>query len=426
MPCPQINIGSRPGACVQDGTRLVEIFITNTSSTSITVEVDFENDGVSDYGPVPLAPGAMLAPTITHAYPAPGTYVARVIITLPDGKVCEQFLTIVVPPCCDIAVEARVGDCNADGTRDVTIVVDNNGSDAVIALDYGDGASEASVSIPAGTLEIFTHNYPASVTASYTATVTVTSPTGCTSITETFTVGRCDAGKGMCTLDVDTAISPCDEDGNRTLTFEATVTDPDDPSASMTGSLSINGSVVDTDSGAGMIEFEGSVTCPAGSLASVVVVVPGCITYTDDITLPPCDPVRPGDDTPGDDEDEDDDDDGGGGGGDGGGSLCGWLCVTYAVVLAADVFAAASAGAGGSIWSIIATILTSAAVVALTALLISICGFCEWMRCTFYGLGLAVLAGIVLWALGIAWAAWAIAIALAMAAALTPIYKSRC
>lgn len=429
--CYQFPINVRAGGCAAGARRVMSFIITNVTASPITIAIDFENDGADDYGPTALA--SSTAVTVSHDYVSGATYTAKITFTLSDGTVCAQYVTVVVPRCCEVSMHVRVDDDCDDGEREVIFTVENEDEILPVSfsLDYGDGTPPDTGTIPGDETVILEHNYDASTSSTYTAVLTITDPAGCMPLSETVVVPECpggpgggDDGGGTCpSISTDIDWSSCNARGERTMTATVVLTAAD-PAETVAAVLSLDGAVADSGSGIGVLELSGSELTDGDVELSIEVTEPSRCgsVQTTSIDFIGC--------TPEEEKEEDEDDDDGGGGGCSIWDVCCWLCGAYAIAVAGDVISATSSGGVGLILSVILSIAT----IALGGLLLATCGPCKWFSCTLYGLGLAFVAGLALLIIGgifanpplVAWGIAAMIVSAAAAGVLYPVYRKVC
>ncbi|HEX6750240.1 MAG TPA: hypothetical protein VF092_23305 [Longimicrobium sp.] len=402
--CPAITVAAQVGKCNPDGTRTVTLHASNAGPPVSSIYWVFGQSPPQIGSPFSLGVGTPHSEN--HDY-APGTYTATLMV----GEGCPGVpVTFTVEPCCpQITVSAKVGDCDRDGKRLVTLQATNAGPPANgIYWVYGDGSPNGSpFSLGVGTTNTSTHGYAPKTPASYTATlkipgcpdvpVTFDVPPCCPTVTISATVGACNAGKRDVTLHASStgpgtvnaywkfgdglqgALFPLgpNASGSEQHTYGAgpytvTLVLPDCPAQSLTLNVA---------------ECPPCPPCPPGC-TSIPDLPPGCI----DLTLPGC-PAGCVSGCAGCL----------GCGGSCMGCLCRILCWLWIILLAGYLLGIAT----GALANVVALAIATVVLVLFAWLYIKLCKLCSLVKCTWIALIVfivvvvfALLFGVVLVGLG--------------------------
>jgi hypothetical protein len=208
--------------CNADGTRTVtfNVTITDTSGSNTVAQWIFDSNVPTSKGNLLIIPPLGTQPdSETYNYAAPGIYTATLTIGLPLGCLPMDVPVNIeeCPPYCpqpsDVMV--TVGDCNTDGTRDVTFTFSTS---LTVDINFGDGSSPFHLS---GT-SITWHYLPV---GPYTAEFTVE---GCPPLQ--IPVGPLDECSGTTppecpeASDISVSVGDCNADGTRDVTFTFSTT----------------------------------------------------------------------------------------------------------------------------------------------------------------------------------------------------------
>ena len=311
-PCPTIAIAvPNAGDCNADGSRTVSISATVTVADAVAPAVgQWTFDGGD--GPTVVLSAGSQSVTITHDYPGDGSsHTVGFNVVLPEG--CQDGLRSFNVPACNaiqncpqVGTPTAViaGDCNADGTRTVTLnaTVTQGGGNGVFMQWSHDGAFGAAVAVTGQQQVQTTHNYPGDG-LEHEATLGVVSPQGCAGSSVVFRVPDCPVQPICPTVsftDPEVA-SECDSDGLRHVKVTAVVAPGSNGNIAATLELLDEGAVMSTlDSGAvtgRALTLEGETDLAPGDnyTARVTVASPlGCPGASTGIEVPSCDTPPPG------------------------------------------------------------------------------------------------------------------------------------
>ena len=264
--CPTADLRSELKECV-DSLRSVKLVADVTvppdPCPAVRVRWDF-GDGGSPSPWTTLAPGTVTAFESTHRYPCGNTYMAALHISPGSDFTCPPQQFQVHVPCCGccptLSLNPTVGPCDASGNRSVKV-----------AYTVAQPASpcppvEGKLEVAGQTVAV---NGPAPLSGTltppplapgqYTATLTLASPPGCPPVQAAFTVQPCDC----CPASVVTAEveEKCNADLTKHVKVQAVVTPI--PGCPVQAEMSVEGTVVDTGSGAApfTLEHEGDYDC---------------------------------------------------------------------------------------------------------------------------------------------------------------------
>jgi hypothetical protein len=101
---------------------------TDADGTVVRYEWDFENDGVFDYS-------SSTSASVSHVYPGPGTYVAKLRVTDDHGAVGMSAVNVTVNPA--VFVSATTGSPSNPGTRAQPLSTISGGLSKAVATGHG-------------------------------------------------------------------------------------------------------------------------------------------------------------------------------------------------------------------------------------------------------------------------------------------------
>jgi hypothetical protein len=288
--CPTLSDPAVQAAadCNADGTRTVTLSATVTLPGSAAVWVIWDYGDNNDSMPTEVSASGSIQ--TTHDY-QPGSYGAQLQV-LPPTNCPPLMIGVTVQPCIPCPTlgqgTAQYGDCNADGTRTVTLSVSlSGGVGSTVTWDFGDGNYSAPITVTSSGSATVTHNYDP---GSYNPTLSVTNPSVCgASVELSIDVPSCTPATCPNVTNLTASLSSgCAGQGNTvTATFSGTVSPP--PAAGTTIQFEWDfgdGSPSATSNSPSITHaYSSSGTFPVG----VVTICGDCVTQaTLDVIIPPC------------------------------------------------------------------------------------------------------------------------------------------
>lgn len=274
-----------------DGSQTVTLSATVTLPGSASVWVIWDYGDSNDSAPTEVNASGSIS--TTHDY-QPGSYGAQLQI-LPPTNCPPLLIGVTVQPsiaCPNLgAATAQYGECNADGTRTVTLTVSlSGGVGSTVTWNFGDGNYSAPITVTSSGSATVTHNYDP---GTYNPTLSVTNPSSCgDSVELSIDVPSCTPASCPNVTSLAATLSTgCAGQGNTvTATFSGTVSPPPPAGTTIQFEWDFGDGTPSATSNSPSIThaYSSPGTFPVG----VVTVCGDCVTQaTLDVTIPPCCPA---------------------------------------------------------------------------------------------------------------------------------------